>query len=510
MEVQVDHVQELYIISNTDTRSFRHLDLWLEQIDTDKIHRNFEHDEEEVVEAPVLADFAWEEETDAVVKVARDRQFSDLSKISAKELTRCLEVAWQCGSRDLVDNLYQNMTEQLRAATSVSGFESTVLVLVSFLEFMFDLVVYFIRLQPWSQLHLSIHEQLVESVPQLVVALVACANKIGRIAASSITAALYECKELQIDDLKSIIEMAALTIASPETALDVLLEGLEPTTSRLVLLTPRNSQYLTAQLSAIAIDHIEEAVDSAKSSRTTYYQWKFDYTLVPHHGNLYLKCDYRIDAPKSVRLAVGDHVKLVCVNAPPHVIGAAPAYFEALVEKSDAGQVTFKCLRRPPGYYRYTLWRLEHLGSFVTAQTMMDAVTKLLTEKQTCCEIFSSLFPSQHETHAEEPNVHPASDLTTLNASQRSAVVESLSGPVTCVWGPPGTGKTHTIVSIINEILLSHKEKRLLVTAPTHNAVDNVMRKYLDYAKRDGKFARVESLRVSTDVSRICNHDHVY
>jgi hypothetical protein len=46
-------------------------------------------------------------------------------------------------------------------------------------------------------------------------------------------------------------------------------------------------------------------------------------------------------------------------------------------------------------------------------------------------------------------------------------------------------------------------KRRILVTAPTHNAVDNVMRKYLDEAAKDRLLggANPLPLRVSTDVS---------
>ena len=434
-----------------------------------------------------------------MVNIAKDRKYCDLGKTSTTDLARCLELPWQRNLRDLTNDLYLHVMEQLRSGGCVTSSQNAVLALVEFLKFIPDLVIWFVRLRPWSQLHSSVREQLLEYVPQLVVALVECANKVGRLAASSIHEVLSECTQLRVENLKSIVETVALTIASPESALDVLMEGLEPMTSRLLLLTPRDSQYLMKQLAAIAVDHIEEAADNAKSSRSIMYEWKFAYPLVHENGNLYLKCDYRIDAPKTIRLAVGDHVKLVCVKAPSHIIMTEPAYFEALVEKSDAGQATFKCLRHPPIFYQQSLWRLEHLGSFVTAQTMIDAVAKLIAERQACCDIFSNLFPSQQQIFTENPRVQPRADLSELNASQRSAVVEALNGPVTCIWGPPGTGKTHTIVSIIREIL-SDKEQRLLVTAPTHNAVDNVMRKYMDSAKGLKTTIHVNALRVSTDV----------
>jgi regulator of nonsense transcripts 1 len=89
-----------------------------------------------------------------------------------------------------------------------------------------------------------------------------------------------------------------------------------------------------------------------------------------------------------------------------------------------------------------------------------------------------------------------------LNASQNAAVEASISHPLTCLWGPPGTGKTYTIVEIIKQLQASPDNRRILVTAPTHNAVDNVMRKYLADVMKGGRFNTAEpiALRVSTDV----------
>lgn len=70
---------------------------------------------------------------------------------------------------------------------------------------------------------------------------------------------------------------------------------------------------------------------------------------------------------------------------------------------------------------------------------------------------------------------------------------------MTCLWGPPGTGKTHTI-AVILELLAADPEQRILVTAPTHNAVDNIMRKYLTNMRDRGE-PFTSALRVSTDVS---------
>lgn len=301
-------------------------------------------------------------------------------------------------------------------------------------------------------------------------------------------------QNLSIDELKRLIEFVALTVSSPETALDILLERLDASSSRVMLLTPKRSQYLISRLSAIAIDHIEEAANLTNDSPSNVYQWRFDQPVVRSEER---ESDYRIDAPSKIRLVVGDHVRFRCIQCPESVFVSQVAVFEALVEKTEVGRITFKCLRHPPAIYQYCLWRLENCGSFVTTQTMMEAVARLVSERESCCHIYKYLIGS---APAEEIHAQPATDLSKFNASQKAAVLQCLQTPVSNIWGPPGIGKTQIVVAIIHEILGNDLEQRLLVTAPTHNAVDNILRRYLQGSSKD------KPVRVSTDVHKVSHN----
>lgn len=73
-----------------------------------------------------------------------------------------------------------------------------------------------------------------------------------------------------------------------------------------------------------------------------------------------------------------------------------------------------------------------------------------------------------------------------LNPSQWQAWRGVFREPLTLVWGPPGTGKTHTIAHIlIGNILAARRLNcpiRVLVTAFTHHAINNVLKKVADLA----------------------------
>ncbi|CAH7670226.1 P-loop containing nucleoside triphosphate hydrolase protein [Phakopsora pachyrhizi] len=67
---------------------------------------------------------------------------------------------------------------------------------------------------------------------------------------------------------------------------------------------------------------------------------------------------------------------------------------------------------------------------------------------------------------------------THLNDSQKRALQHALSSlPVTLIFGPPGTGKTHTLASII--AALFHRGDRILVVAASNLAIDNIAERLL-------------------------------
>jgi ATP-dependent RNA/DNA helicase IGHMBP2 len=76
--------------------------------------------------------------------------------------------------------------------------------------------------------------------------------------------------------------------------------------------------------------------------------------------------------------------------------------------------------------------------------------------------------------HSIERNYELSNDFvhrTDLNPSQKSAIESCIKAPsLGVIHGPPGTGKTTTLVALVKE--LAKTEKRILVCAPSNNAVD--------------------------------------
>ncbi|KAJ6463958.1 AAA domain-containing protein [Mycena sanguinolenta] len=71
-----------------------------------------------------------------------------------------------------------------------------------------------------------------------------------------------------------------------------------------------------------------------------------------------------------------------------------------------------------------------------------------------------------------------------LNDSQKDAVKFCLQAPeIACIHGPPGTGKTHTLIEIIRQLttvsLANPKPLRLLVCGASNLSVDNILERLL-------------------------------
>ncbi|PIL23999.1 hypothetical protein GSI_13750 [Ganoderma sinense ZZ0214-1] len=84
-----------------------------------------------------------------------------------------------------------------------------------------------------------------------------------------------------------------------------------------------------------------------------------------------------------------------------------------------------------------------------------------------------------------------------LNSSQQEAIRFALGSPeVACIHGPPGTGKTHTLIELIRQLTgatpSNPKPLRLLVCGASNLSVDNILERLLALpASEDGKKLKV-------------------
>ncbi len=93
-----------------------------------------------------------------------------------------------------------------------------------------------------------------------------------------------------------------------------------------------------------------------------------------------------------------------------------------------------------------------------------------------------------------------------LNESQIKAWEKALCDSISIIWGPPGTGKSKTLVSLVQSIIaISNTNKkpiRILISAFTYNAIDNVLFEIAD--KVDLHDAQIIRLCSESKVNRLC------
>jgi hypothetical protein len=154
-------------------------------------------------------------------------------------------------------------------------------------------------------------------------------------------------------------------------------------------------------------------------------------------------------------------------------------------DKLAAGTVC--SLKTPRGDQRVTIERVDDDRITLAATQWIDTATAcalvvapwFLYDRllQALDEVESA--PLALTLFAKQPPIRtPATlqrDHAALNASQRAAVQLCADSNLAFVWGPPGTGKTVTLVHVIEELLA--RGERILLASTTNAAIDQVLAK---------------------------------
>jgi hypothetical protein len=84
---------------------------------------------------------------------------------------------------------------------------------------------------------------------------------------------------------------------------------------------------------------------------------------------------------------------------------------------------------------------------------------------------------------ASKANEHP------LNDSQLAAVNACAKHRLAVVWGPPGTGKTETLVAYLHAVVREKKQRKILITGPNYRAVEELAERLTHNLDKDAKAA---------------------
>ena len=484
---------ELYVISNRDVRSLQALDQWLEMIDTKETLPLFDKTQFEY-KLPTLNDVDWSTTSKTIQEIAQRKNLASLNRLTSSSILEIFE--WLL-SHDQKPTLYMAYTYLLLPTTMAARRDqlvSTMTAMVDFLVKAPTLVIPFAQLKSWQDLIEPVRVLLQARAPDLLKALACAANTMQILVVEPYRNLLSQTPHMSLSSFGSLVEHISLVVRSPEVALDLMMGCLELESARLLSTRPMLATYFTRNCIGVAMEHINEAAES-RSFREDLLELRLDAMTG------FVNARLRIDSHSLGKFATNDHVQLTASTLPTNSLEVKPYSMDAIVEKSEPGCVTFRCLHPPPVYFESCSWRVKHCGSFVTSKAMFDALNDLAISSELSCPIYEQLLcigAKFHEKNMDLTGINiPPGD---LNRSQNEAITTAMRSALTCIWGPPGTGKTHTI-AIILELLSRNPKRRILVAAPTHNAVDNVMRKFLSNLALSGSLEH-NSVRVSTDVRR--------
>ncbi|UKZ47230.1 hypothetical protein TrVGV298_001446 [Trichoderma virens] len=502
---------EIYIISNRDVSSMRNLDLWEDYIGTEQILPLFPREPKEY-DIPKLQEIDWS-------LGAQPPSCGRSYVLDPATLQQLFIWLVEHEQRGLLTRCFEHLIASIKS-DKVMAPEDTLRTMTNSLQIIPYVSVTFANLGPWRELPEELNVVLQNSSHILLRSIILSEAEFGDLVLTPFHTILDNVDWLSLDWFSDLVELIALTVHSSSTALDLLLEGLDRNSSRLLTGRPAIIQNFVHNIIGIAVEHIGTVQEEAKTRdellniRIASDKKETD-TNTDQPGTL-VEVSFRIDAIGGTPIS-NTHVRLITASPPLSSISDRVYSMDGLVVESRSGFAKIRCFHPPPSYVEKSSWVLEECGLFVTAKTMLDAVRDLARFEYACCGVLDQIIGIQPQANASTPAItenatHEAIPVSTLSAaeaslnpSQKAAVEAAQSNKLVCLWGPPGTGKTQTIVAIIRRLQRDPNIGKILVTAPTHNAVDNVMRRYLGRISQEGllQSPKMAPLRVATEVRKV-------
>ena len=445
---------------------------------------------------PELKNLDPEQVAPTVISIVRGRDISKAKELSSvSDIEKAMEILGSYNEKLFLRDLYTQLLSLEASNGSSVNRDRLARCLIEFLPNAPYLTDLFLQSSTWKRQRENLDSVFGLVAPALLKELSRTAHAMPGFIQRPFTLLLQELSHMSIQSLAIVVETIALSVHEPETALDLLLETIEPETIRLLAQQADVTRQCIKSFIGVALDHVDEASQNNKTVGETLQLARDG----ENKGSEVVKTSIRVDSPLSKVLRTGDHVRLITSRPPENAPLSKPYQIDALVMSANFGTARFRCIHRPPSYLQDCAWALVHCGSFVTTKTMIDALETFYGEKSSSLCFIKPLICLDFTSELAHINESlPYTAHSSLNSSQNSALEAAMRSPLTLLWGPPGTGKTHTIVVILMQLLAALPGKRLLVAAPTHNAVDNILQKLL---KEGGIAATGEMpLRVSTSV----------
>ncbi|KAF0698472.1 Aste57867_10895 [Aphanomyces stellatus] len=178
----------------------------------------------------------------------------------------------------------------------------------------------------------------------------------------------------------------------------------------------------------------------------------------------------------SHHFSIGDLVQMSIPTA-SLTPASADGFPKGIVTKveEDGISVAFEDLDDPDEYHHQVI-RLDRLVNDATYRKLQEGLDELAKYSDgPASHVVNIIFHGAAPVANPLPTIVPAND--GMNASQIEAIRFALaSKDIALIHGPPGTGKTTTLVELIAQCVRLYR-MRVLVCAPSNIAVDNILEK---------------------------------
>jgi ATP-dependent RNA/DNA helicase IGHMBP2 len=176
------------------------------------------------------------------------------------------------------------------------------------------------------------------------------------------------------------------------------------------------------------------------------------------------------------RLAVGSPVVLSPADA-----SATIALRGVIYDRRDES-ISLAVASLPDELEEYPRWRLDLSSDEISSERQRAALQCAALSRGDRLAQLREVLLGQREPQFDAPKTEPPLNVD-LNEVQRQAVEFALSArDVALVHGPPGTGKTTTVVELIRRA--ARRGEKVLACGPSNMAVDNLFERLLAHGER--------------------------
>ncbi|KAH7881903.1 RNA-directed RNA polymerase [Phlebopus sp. FC_14] len=436
---------EIHVISNRDRVAHELFDLYFEHVQTEQYISRFSRDlTSYTLKSVEKAD--WATNPQWLKDIFVPRHSEDVFKQLLSDLTiEQLEIVMTFALQHHADNeLYWTFS------TVVGLLPLPLDGIRSWIERHPPLVYVLLQAYPPTE-SASLPEPLVTLSASVLRAILRSANSLGMATLVALEKIAESISNLGTDQYIELLNLAALSIR-PKTLVQEALILLHESRSATNAIDPA-SPYLHKHALAVAFDCAEEAADTCPcddNGRPRKSKLCFPVQrLLSAEDDGHVKVYLRVDLNVSIRLH--SHVRFQCVsNAENAFIDRA--VLDGVVTKATRGELVVELFHPLPPEFAEMQWNIYDAGSLATARAMVDSLTKLWEERDSCCSIYETIvLPPPTDEQPDAAQVHDAEDedlpgTEDMNASQIAAI-KSCMAQLSLIWGPPGPSSCISLFS---------------------------------------------------------------